>query len=184
MSNKLTEPKIKKIIQETIKDTLSIVKIEEGKIIKERKSTALFNAKLLLEKYRELKAHCDIIPQQIEQIANHDLDKKKMNLETLITEKAKTYSMMLYVDAAIDAYEKLCMNSDDPTKKRRFDVLNRLYLSKHKLNVEQLMDLKNISQRQVYKDRDAAISDIAVILFGGIMLTEQECKKSAKKVQR
>lgn len=154
------------IVQSTVDATLSKIKSQEKKETKAQKENALFNTKLLVKNYRELKAHCDIIPQQIEELAGHDFDSEKMSLDTLMTEKAKTYKMMLYVDAAIMIYKDLCFQSDNVAKERRFKVLDDLFISSYPLTVELISEKFYISKKQIYNDRDKAIRELSTILFG------------------
>lgn len=154
------------IIQSTVDATISSIKAKEKQDIKQKKDAALFNTKLLIKKYRELKAHCDIIPEQIEELAGHDFDTGKMSLDTLMTEKAKTYKMMLYVDAAIRIYDEMCTRSSNDAKERRFKVLYELFISSYPLSVEEISEKFFISKKQVYNDRDKAIRELSTILFG------------------
>lgn len=132
---------------------------------KEEKDNRLFNTRLLVMHYRKLKAHCDEIPEEIEELGDIVFDANQLSLDVLMQEKARTYKIMQYVDATLIAYAVLAKKQGDNVE-RRYKVLDRLYINENSLRASDLEELFNISSRQVYNDRDQAIKDLSVLLFG------------------
>lgn len=131
----------------------------------EKKDNRLFNTKLLVLNYRKLKLHCEEeIPGDI-LIAGIAFDDERLSLDTLLNEKAKTYRMMQYVDSMLVAYAVYAKEKGDHIE-RRYKIMDRLYINKNLIKPSDLAELFNISDRQVYKDRDQAIRDFSVMLFG------------------
>lgn len=136
----------------------------EQKLIDNR----LFNAELLLKNYQQLKAHCETIPGELEMLSEYQeelFSTTKFSLEKLMEEKAKTYNMMIYVDAMIVGYETWAKARGEAFE-RRYKILDRTWINDTKLSTEDLMELFNLSKTQIYRDRENAIQDFAPILFG------------------
>lgn len=128
----------------------------------------LFNAELLIKNYRQLKAHCETIPGELELLSEFKEDlfsTTKFSLERLMEEKAKTYNMMIYVDAMLVGYEKWAKDRGESFE-RRYKILDRTWINKTMLGTDDLMELFNLSKTQIYRDRENAIKDFAPILFG------------------
>lgn len=161
MSNGLTKHQLEVVSKAAIQE----FKKELKRFEKEKEDNRLFNTRLIIFNYRELKDHCNTIPQQVEEFEESIFDEEKLSLETLMRERAKTYVMMEYIDLMWEAYEKHAKKRDD-LYRRRFDIVNRLYVSKESLTVSKLSELHHISIPIIYKDRNIGISNFSVFLFG------------------
>ena len=140
----------------------------KDKIEQELIDNRRFNVELLIVNYRQLKAHCEKIPEELEILSEFKeglFSQTKFSLEKLMEEKAKTYNMMIYVDAMLVGYEKWAKSRGE-VYERRYKILDRTWINKTQLGTEDLMELFNLSKTQIYRDRENAIKDFAPIMFG------------------
>lgn len=134
---------------------------------KEERDWRLRNTKLLLEKYRFLKAHCEGIPAEVDDLEENItiFDVKALTLDSLIEHKAKSLKLLRYFEGIIEAYKLLSKNGPESFK-RRVRVIERLYLddemtTRYKLSKELYVDRATIS-----KDLKTATEEISIMLFG------------------
>lgn len=161
MSKGLTKHQIEIISETAIREFKKEMKRAE----KEKDDNRLFNTRLIIFNYRELKAHCSTIPEAIEEFEESIFDEEKLTLEVLMQERARTYVMMEYIDLMWDAYAKHSEIRDE-LYQRRFNIVNSLFIDKEILNVNQLSEIHHISVPLIYKDRNAGINNFSVFLFG------------------
>lgn len=146
----------------------------EQELEKQRqKDNRLHNTKLLLKKYRQLKAHIDTETPKLKLTSSEELQIKASDftLLSVIQSKAKSKRLMMQVDAYLDAYRNLCANQgkDKNTAEeswRRFMVIDYLYTGSKKLKAQEIAERYNIDRRTVYRDRDNAVKELSVIFFG------------------
>lgn len=161
MSSGLTKNQLQIISETAIKEYKKEVKKAE----KEKEDNRLFNTRLVIFNYRELKAHCQTIPEAVEEFEESIFDEEKLSLEVLMQERARTYVMMQYIDLMWEAYEKHSKIRDD-LYQRRFSIVNSLYVDEDILTVPKLSELHHISVPLIYKDRNIGINNFSVFLFG------------------
>ena len=161
MAGGLTKHQIE-IISET---AIKAYKREVRKAEKEQNDNRLFNTRLIILNYRELKVHCSTIPETVEEFEESIFDEEKLTLEVLMQERAKTYVMMQYIDLMWEAYEKHAKKRDE-LYQRRFNIVNSLYVDDNILTVSKLSELYHVSVPLIYKDRNIGINNFSVFLFG------------------
>ncbi len=132
---------------------------------KQIEDNRLFNTRLVIYNYRELKIHCNTIPKQVIEFEDSIFDEEKLTLETLMKERAKTYAMMEYIDLMWNAYEQHAKTRDE-LYQRRFNIINNLFVADSPLTVAELSERHHISVPLIYKDRNKGISNFSVFLFG------------------
>lgn len=134
---------------------------------KEERDWRLRNTKLLLEKYRFLKAHCEGIPAEVEDLEETTtiFDVKALTLESLIEHKAKSLKLLRYFEGVIEAYRKIS-SAGQESSKRRFRAIDKLYLSEFPLTKNKLSKEEHVDIRTVERDAKRAIAELSVLLFG------------------
>lgn len=162
----LKKDKLPKEIVETIATTvIRTLEKEKDKERKEKKDWRLRNTRLLLKNYRLLEEHCRGVEIELEEYELVVFDPEDLELHTLMKYKAKTAKMLLYFDEMFKAYRNYCDRLGEAAK-RRFQVIDRLYVSGNEMSTEEVADYFNINGRTVYKDVDKAIEELSVFLFG------------------
>lgn len=133
---------------------------------KERRDWRLRNTKLLLEKYRFLKAHCEDIPIEIEELETTTIfDIKDLTLETLLEHKAKSFKLLRYLDGIIMAYQNLCKVSNEAAK-RRCKAIEKFYLEDAMVSQQKLAKELHIDRTTLGRDLERAIEELSIMLFG------------------
>ncbi|MCH4170679.1 MAG: hypothetical protein LKF36_05565 [Lactobacillus sp.] len=133
---------------------------------KEERDFRLRNTKILLREYRKLKAHIAIAPE--EEITPDEyklLSGGHQDLSALMRYKISTKRIMHYVDSILEAYEAYCQRGDYYDK-RRWGIIQRLYLTEPKQTLASLAQYYNIDPSVLGKERNRAIQDLSIMLFG------------------
>ncbi len=142
----------------------------------ERRDKRLRNTRLLLQNYRNFKACIEHSVFDIEQMqetsAAELLDLMweghgSLQVDSIKQSTAKTAVIVAHIDTMVDLYEIYCERSPRAEDKRRCRIIKELYISKDAPDtVENLARREDITVRTVYKDIDAAIEKISVLIFG------------------
>lgn len=70
------------------------------------------------------------------------------------------------IDAMLGLYETYCAQSDNEALKRGLRIIKAMYIDETAKPVEQIAMQENVSARQVYRDHDAAVDKISMLMFG------------------
>ncbi|MEC5422382.1 HTH domain-containing protein [Virgibacillus sp. C22-A2] len=152
-------------IDEITKSVIKIIEKENNKAKKEKKDWRLRNTRLLLKNYRMLEEHCKSVETDLEAYEEIVYEPEELELHALMKYKAKTAKMLLYFDDMFKAYYGYCYRAGEATQ-RRYQVLDRLYVSDNEMSADDIAEYFNINARTVYKDVDKAIEELSVFLFG------------------
>ena len=66
----------------------------------------------------------------------------------------------------LDIYQNQCKNSKYSEDMRHWRVIRGLYLLPEKVSVDDIAEQESINRRTVYRDVDAAVEDLTMLLFG------------------
>lgn len=155
----------------------AVIENEHRQYRSERFKKQYANTKLLLQHYRSLNAHYanavwesdDYEPDEFIDIM--DLMNSKCYPDTVVVDtikksSEKTRIIMRHVNKMLDEYKKQCESSLYAEDMRHWRIIKALYLSPIRMSVDEIAAKENIHQRTVYKDVDAAVDDLTVLLFG------------------
>lgn len=132
---------------------------------KKNKSNALFNTKKLMENYNLLKERSNETIQDIEESEHEDFwNHGRLSIDSLMVNRAKTVKMMRYVDIALKNYKILCDASNQPRKSIRHSILIKLYVEEK--SMEFVSGFFDKDRTTVIRNRDEALEELSVILFG------------------
>lgn len=138
----------------------------------------LHNTKLLLRNYRTLQAHykhavfdVDTAEEESEdfvEIMNRFNSKwdDNMCIESIKESCRRTKIIMTHVNRMLDIYKSACHISDKQENKRRWRVLEKLYLSQQPMSAEEIAQAESIDKRTVYKDIKSCTDDLTILFFG------------------
>ncbi|WP_416353913.1 hypothetical protein ACNAN0_03820 [Agrilactobacillus fermenti] len=133
---------------------------------KEHKDFRLRNTKILLREYRKLKAHVDIAPEAMITPDEYKLlSGGHQDISTLQRYKISTKHLLQFVDAILKAYKDYCQ-AGDRFDQRRWQIINRMYLAKERQTLATLGDYYHIDSSVVGKERNKAVQDLSIMLFG------------------
>ena len=78
----------------------------------------------------------------------------------------RTKIMVQHTDNMLNLYRVHCEQSCNDASRRGYRIICGLYLDDVPRTVEQIAEQEHISTRQVSRDRDAAIEQISMLMFG------------------
>lgn len=175
-------------IEAIIRETAQLAALESARaVLKEQAQRAagrcdrrLHNTKLLLKNYRMFKKHCTGAVYT-DEAGEHDGSEEETALELLDMMLQRDHSvvvdsirrsckrtkiMVQHMDNMLDLYRVHCEQSGNDASQRGYRIICGLYLGDVPSTVEQIAEQEHISTRQVSRDRDAAIEQISMLMFG------------------
>lgn len=161
-----------------IKQGLEQAKNEEN--LKERITydIKLKNTRLLLKNYRKFVSFCEqatVSEKELESATVEDiLDKlycavydEVTIVQSILVSKKRTEIILTHIEKIINFYIFDSENSKNNEKNRRAHVLEDLYIKgKKQPRTSEIAKKYCISERQVNRDKNVAIEEIAVLMFG------------------
>lgn len=123
------------------------------------KDNAYHNTKLLLSNYHLLKAHCDIINEQVtNDLISGIWGDERLHLSTLMENKAKTSKLMNHVDRALEEFKK--------KNPEGYNMLKMKYLNKNKLSDVDISAEYGPERSVITKKIKEYLRQLSIILFG------------------
>ncbi|MGG5344024.1 hypothetical protein [Enterococcus sp. AZ192] len=130
---------------------------------KKIRDNAYHNTKMLLSNYKLLKSHCEIINEQItDDLLSGIWGDDRLQLTTLLENKAKTSKLMDHVDRALIEYKE-----QNP---RGYDMLKMKYLNDAKLSDMDISIEYKIDRSRITRKVSEYINQFSIILFGAEVL--------------
>ena len=140
------------------------------------KDRRLNNAKLLLRKYKLLKEYSNNAIYDANQIADESMveimDAMGMSagevrkIESIQRNVIATNMIMEHVKAMLEVYESLCKVSKKPEARRRWRVIDEMFLADDIKTAQEIADMEHISVSMVYTDVDNACDELSSLFFG------------------
>lgn len=152
---------------------------ERKKYNKQLYDARYHNTKLLLKHYRALNAHYkhavfnmntaeaeDKSFSEIMAIMNSTIADETLYIESIKQSVVRTKIIMAHVNRMIEIYEGICSSTGKADDMRHWRVLYDLYISDTPLTADEIAEREKIDKRTVYKDINAAATDLTMLLFG------------------
>lgn len=136
------------------------------------------NTRLLLKNYRKFVKFCEqatVSEKELETATVEEiLDKLYCSaydevtmVQSILASKKRTEIMMSHIEKIIKFYIFDSDNSKNDEKNRRAHVLEDLYIKDKKQPAMSVLARRyHISERQVHRDKNDAIEEVAVLMFG------------------
>lgn len=173
---------ISKKMLETITEHAAKVAVETYNQQKEREQKERFdrrlnNTKLLLEHYRDFSDYEDKAIYRIHEELDEDVmeiiemmegrrSDKDSRIESIEKGVARTRTIMNHVNIMLDIYRQSCNQSLNPEDKRKYRVIEGLYLKNEPESVQEIAEREGIAERTVYKDVKSACRRLTALIFG------------------
>lgn len=77
-----------------------------------------------------------------------------------------TNTVIGHIETMLSVYKSKCESSPKEEVKRRWRVLDAMYLAEEASTPEVIAEAEHISDRMVYRDIEAAVRDISNLFFG------------------
>lgn len=143
---------------------------------KNEKDFRLHNTRYLLKKYRWLKSYAGNAVSDLSQLLTTEdvLLLENMGLESYEVKQVGairdrvvyTNTVLGHIDTMLDMYKQKCLSSDKDEIRRRWRVLESMFLSENTISAEDLADREHISDRMIYRDINNAIDELSGLFFG------------------
>ena len=140
--------------------------------------TRIKNTRLLLKNYRNFVKACkqatftekDLETATVEEVLDklfcQSCDEITV-VQSILASKKRTEIILTHIKRIIDFYLYESDHSNNDEKKRKAHVLNDLYVvGKYKPKINDMSEKYHISERQIRRDANSAIEEIAVLMFG------------------
>lgn len=156
------------------------VDIYKQKVVAEEKARfdkRYRNTKLLLEHYRDFSNYGDKAIYKIYEGLDEDIvdiielmeGRRADNdgrIESIERGVMRTKGIMKHVNTMLKVYQKSCEESPYQEEKRRWRVIEGLYLKEIPESVQEIAEKEFINERTVYKDIKAACKRLTALIFG------------------
>jgi len=123
----------------------------------------LRNVKILLENYRYLQNHLDIELPEIQM--DDKLSGYQLSLYSLLGYRARSREMMEFVNDIFNQYKHICQSGTEADR-RKYSIIDGLYLSEKHQSKQSLCERWNIDGSTLNRDEHKAMNELKVMLFG------------------
>lgn len=174
----LVEQLVQEGVAKGIKKGIEQLRNEERLKEKITYDTRIKNTRLLLKNYRNFVKACkqatftekDLETATVEEVLDklfcQSCDEITV-VQSILTSKKRTEIILTHIKRIIDFYLYESDHSNNDEKKRKAHVLNDLYVvGKYKPKINDMSEKYHISERQIRRDANSAIEEIAVLMFG------------------
>ena len=155
-------------------------KEEMRKADKNRESERTRKVKKLLEAYRRIKAELEdgrVFTEEEKAEYRWEFIKDLMSAkestsksERIIRDEEKRRQESMYsiyrIENAMRLYKEECDRSGSEEEKRRYREIEAMYIADEAMNVQELAEAENISEKTVYRDVGIAYKILAIYLLG------------------
>lgn len=161
-----------------IKKGIEQAKNEERLREKITYDTRIKNTRLLLKNYRnfvkackqatftEKKLETATVEEVLDKLFCQSYDEVTV-VQSILTSKKRTEIILTHIERIINFYIFEAEQSKNDEKIRKAHILNDLYVEgKYKPKINAMSEKYHISERQIRRDANSAIEEIAVLMFG------------------
>lgn len=161
-----------------IKKGIEQAKNEERLREKITYDTRIKNTRLLLKNYRNFVKACKqatftereletaTVEEVLDKLFCQSYDEVTV-VQSILTSKKRTEIILTHIERIINFYIFEAEQSKNDEKIRKAHILNDLYVEgKYKPKINAMSEKYHISERQIRRDANSAIEEIAVLMFG------------------
>ena len=161
-----------------IKKGIEQAKNEERLREKITYETRIKNTRLLLKNYRNFVKACKqatftekeletaTVEEVLDKLFCQSYDEVTV-VQSILTSKKRTEIILTHIERIINFYIFEAEQSKNDEKIRKAHILNDLYVEgKYKPKINAMSEKYHISERQIRRDANSAIEEIAVLMFG------------------
>nr|DAO96551.1 MAG TPA: hypothetical protein [Caudoviricetes sp.] len=161
-----------------IKKGIEQAKSEERLREKITYDTRIKNTRLLLKNYRNFVKACKqatftekeletaTVEEVLDKLFCQSYDEVTV-VQSILTSKKRTEIILTHIERIINFYLFEADQSKNDEKWRKAHILNDLYVEgKYKPKISVMSEKYHISERQIRRDANSAIEEIAVLMFG------------------
>ena len=169
----MTKEEISIITETAAKVAIAEYRSQQEKDKAEFADARIKSTKQLLKSYRQLKAHCEqSVYDSAQAVTSSDVIRELMNLResttitSLVYSAQRTQTLLSHVDKCLSIYKTQCEIYGKEADKRRWRIIDAMYLSDVKLTADELAEIEYVDVRTIHRDIGIAIETLSVLLFG------------------
>lgn len=173
----LTADQRKEIVGLAVAAGIKAYRDEATKHRKEIYDRRLYNTKLLMKNYRDLKEHADKAVFDASTAEDEDVyeilnlmsewvREEASTVDSIKKSAARTKLIMDHINEMLQIYRAACERSKRPEDIRRYNVLYDYYIGPEDLSLEEIAEKYSVDARTVYRDIRDATARITALLFG------------------
>lgn len=173
----LTAEQRKEIVSLAVSAGIKAYRDEATRHRRELYDKRLYNTKLLMKNYRDLKEHADKAVfdataaededvYEILSLMSEWVREEASTVESIKKSAARTKLIMDHIDEMLQIYKAACERSKKPEDIRRYNVLYDYYIGPEDLSLEDIAEKYSVDTRTVYRDIRDATARITALLFG------------------
>jgi hypothetical protein len=142
----------------------------------------LRNTRLLLKNYRSFVQHCNNTEYSVENSIKKAIKEKDVYVElfedlynlqddafvvsSILKSKEKTKIILDHIDLCLEFFERKALKTNNQEMKRRYNVIYDLYIKEEAMSFEEIAEQEHISTKTVNRDKNKAIQELSVLIFG------------------
>lgn len=175
-AGKLTEEEIVKLAaKEGAEAGIAAFKKAYGFELSAANDRRLRNTELLLDNYRAFRAASANAVYRAEDCETLDMiirdlmlpgRAESVTVQSIKKSAARTVVIVQHIEQMLALYKNYCMTSGKDEDRRRWRVVEGLYISENPQCADELARQEHCDVTQIYRDRKNAIGKIAVYMFG------------------
>lgn len=156
-------------------------KVQKNKT-KMRYDKRLRNTRLLLKNYRAFNEHYENAIYSVENAIKKEISKNDLTIQlfddlynlqddayvvsSILKSKEKTKIILDHIKLCLEFFEQKAEKTNNMEMKRRYRVIYDLYIKEQTMSFEEIAEEENISTKTVNRDKNKAITELSVLIFG------------------
>lgn len=182
----ITEEQLKHFAKTVAEEAVKAFRKEEKNEARRKQNRNLYNMRLLLENYRGLNEYAKSAIYSVEQliedrtIGEYEVEllmkcgvkEDDLLIKSVASGAVRVKTLMAQVDKMLNVYRIDCETSSSETKKRRYRVINALYLAEERKSTKDIAEMEGEELRTIQNDAKAAREELTPLIFGidGLMI--------------
>ena len=169
-------------VNEGIQRGLKEYDLKQKNKMKIKYDKRLRNTRLLLKNYRSFVEHCNNAKYSVENPIKKEISKNNLTVQlfddlynlqddafvvsSILKSKEKTKIILDHINMCLEFFEQKAIKTNNQEMIRRYNVIDNLYIKAKPMSFEQTAEQEHISTKTVNRDKNKAIQELSVLIFG------------------
>ena len=169
-------------VNEGIQRGLKEYDLKQRNKMKIKYDKRLRNTRLLLKNYRSFVEHCNNAQYSVENPIKKEISKNSITVQlfddlynlqddafvvsSILKSKEKTKIILDHINMCLEFFAQKAMKTNNQEMIRRFNVIDALYIKEKSMSFEEIAEQEHISTKTVNRDKNKAIQELSVLIFG------------------
>jgi len=173
----LDEKILESITNHAAKVAIDVYEKQKKQAEKEKFDKRLNNTRMLLAHYREFSNYNQKAIYKLHEKLDEDIfdiiemmegrrSDNDSKIESIENGVIRTRAMLKHINTMLKVYKANCNDSPYSEEKRKYRIIEALYLKKEQTSIQEIAEREGIAERTVYKDVTAACRKLTALIFG------------------